>query len=66
MSELLAKAHEETDQAVSTEPVFDILRAVYPDAVDRLQSSRANHVEFEGGDSIPVSDIKGGLWENVD
>lgn len=66
MSELLAKAQEETDRVVSTKPVFDILRSVYSDAIVRLQPSRLNHIEFEGGNSIPVSDIKGGLWENIE
>ncbi|KAJ5771983.1 hypothetical protein N7520_002512 [Penicillium odoratum] len=66
MFELLTKAQDDTKRAVSTEPVFDILRSVYPDAIVRLQPSRVDQVEFEGCDSIPVSEIKGGLWENVE
>lgn len=65
MSELLAKAQKETDQAVAIEPVFEILKTIYPDAIIRLQPSRATHVEFEECDSIPVSDLKDGLWEDV-
>lgn len=50
MSELLAKA-QKMDQEEAIEPVFGILKTIYPDAIIRLQPSRATHVEFEGCDS---------------
>lgn len=65
MSELLAKVQKETSQAVDIEAVFEILKTIYPDAIIRLQPSRATHVEFEGCDSIPVSELRDGLWEDV-
>ncbi|KAJ5880820.1 uncharacterized protein N7473_011873 [Penicillium subrubescens] len=65
MSELLAKAQKETNQAVAMEPVLEILKTIYPDAIIRLQPSRATHVEFEGCDPIPVSELRDGLWEDV-
>jgi signal transduction histidine kinase/CheY-like chemotaxis protein len=65
MSELLAKAQKETSQPVAIETVFEILKIIYPDAIIRLQPSRATHVEFEGCDSIPVSELRDGLWEDV-
>lgn len=51
MSELLAKAQKKMDQGEAVEPVFGILKTIYPDATIRLQLSRATHVEFEGCDS---------------
>ncbi|KAJ5372720.1 histidine kinase HHK3 [Penicillium concentricum] len=65
MSELLAKAQKETNDAVSVEPVFKVLRTTYPDAIVRMHTSRTTHVEFEGCNSIPVSELKNGLWEDV-
>lgn len=65
MSELLVKVQKETNQTVAIEPVFQILRTMYPDAIIRLQPARATHVELEGCDSIPVSELKDGLWEDV-
>ncbi|KAF3385263.1 Histidine protein kinase DivJ [Penicillium rolfsii] len=66
MSELLAEAQKETSQAVALERVFEILKTIYPDAMIRVQPSRATHVEFEGCDPIPVSELRNGLWEDVE
>lgn len=65
MSELLAKAQKQTDQAEAIEPAFEILKTMYPDAIVRLHPNRATYVDFEGCDSIPISDLKDGLWEDV-
>lgn len=65
MSKLLAKAKKETNKAATAEPVFEILKTIYPEAIIRLRPSRSSHVEFEGCDPIPVTDLKDGLWEDV-
>ncbi|KAJ6002424.1 histidine kinase HHK3 [Penicillium sp. IBT 35674x] len=66
MSELLVIAQKETDDMVSDVPVLRILKTMYADAVIRLQPSNSSHVEVEGRNPIPISEIEEGLWEDND
>jgi signal transduction histidine kinase len=66
MAELISLAQLETEDAVSEEPVFGILRTTYPDAKITLQSSRVASIEIEGRDPILPCHLEGGLWEDID
>lgn len=66
MVDLLATAQVETADAHSEEPIVRILEEIYPDAVIRLQSSKAGHIEAEGRDPVPLAALSNGLWEDVD
>jgi signal transduction histidine kinase/ActR/RegA family two-component response regulator len=66
MSELIFIAQGETDGQFPEKPVLRILRATYPDATISLQPSQASHIEVEGRDPIPLSDLEEGLWEDID
>lgn len=64
MLELITAAQLEADELMSQEPVLNILKATYGNTIS-LQSSDARHIEVEGRDPIPLTDIKDGLWEDV-
>ncbi|KAI0470064.1 histidine kinase HHK3 [Xylariaceae sp. FL0804] len=66
MIQLIAGAQAEMDEAISEAPLLEILRTTYPDAVISLQSSRVAHIELDGRDPIPPSDLENGLWEDVE
>lgn len=66
MSELVSDARRKGHDQGSTEPVMDILKSVYTNAIVRLHPSRTAHVEFDGGHSVSVHDLQEGLWEDVE
>ncbi|KAL4863482.1 hypothetical protein BDV12DRAFT_189675 [Aspergillus spectabilis] len=66
MSELLSRAQLEMDKVVSDEPILRILRATYPDAIIKVQPSKAIYVELDARHPILMSDLEGGLWEDLD
>lgn len=65
MSELIAEVERDDEDLVSEEPVLRIMRAAYPDATASLRSSRADHIETEGGRPILSSNLENGLWEDT-
>ncbi|KAL5390029.1 hypothetical protein DPSP01_002085 [Paraphaeosphaeria sporulosa] len=66
MVDLIAAAQAETKDALSEQPAMRALRDIYPDAVIKLQSSKAGHVEVEGHGPVPLSNISTGLWEDIE
>jgi signal transduction histidine kinase/CheY-like chemotaxis protein len=66
MVDMLAAAQEETDAAVSEEPVMRMLRTAYPDAVVSLQTCKAGHIGLMRRDPVLLSDFSGHLWEDID
>ncbi|KAL5357235.1 hypothetical protein BJX96DRAFT_172348 [Aspergillus floccosus] len=66
MTDLLATAQLELDKGVSEDPVFRILKTIYPKAVIKSQSTKATRVEMEARNSILMSDLEGGLWEDIE
>ncbi|CAI6342262.1 unnamed protein product [Periconia digitata] len=66
MVDLIATVKSETDPAISEEPVIQILKTIYPDATITLQASKAGHIEAEGRVPVPLSELEGGLWEDVE
>jgi signal transduction histidine kinase/CheY-like chemotaxis protein len=66
MTELIADARTKGHDQGSTEPVMEILKSVYVDAIVRLHPSRTARVEFDGGYSISVGDLEEGLWEDAE
>jgi hypothetical protein len=66
MVDMLAAAHDETDDTVSEEPMMRLLQKVYPRAVVSLQTCKAGHVEFEGRDPVLLSDFSSLVWEDTD
>lgn len=65
MVDLLASALVEAESAVSEDPVIKALQSVYPDATVKLHSSKARHIQVEGRDPVPLSELASGLWEDV-
>lgn len=65
MAELIAAVQEETNSAVSEEPVIQALQTVYPDAVVNLHTSRGGNIAIEGRSSIALSELSEGLWEDT-
>jgi signal transduction histidine kinase/ActR/RegA family two-component response regulator len=66
MSDSIALALKEMDDAVTEEPVLRILKSTYPDAKISLQSAKATHLEVEGRDPVPISDFEDDVWEDLD
>jgi signal transduction histidine kinase/CheY-like chemotaxis protein len=66
MVDMLAAALEETDAAVSEEPVMRMLQTAYPDAVVSLQTCKAGRVELRGQDPVLLADFSDHLWEDID
>jgi len=67
MSNLLAKVQSNQNEACSVEPVLDILRDIYPDAIVGIRSSTsATHVELDENHSVPIADLQDGLYEDVE
>ncbi|OJJ97456.1 hypothetical protein ASPACDRAFT_1858238 [Aspergillus aculeatus ATCC 16872] len=66
MSDLLTTARMELEKGVSADPVFRILKTIYPKAVIKSQPTTATHVEMEARDPILMSDLEGGLWEDIE
>ncbi|KAH7143443.1 histidine kinase HHK3 [Dactylonectria macrodidyma] len=64
MAELITKARAEMDEAGNEEPIFRMLKAIYPKASITLVSCKAARLEVEGRDPILMSDIEHGLWED--
>lgn len=65
MVELLAAAQEAANQKVSEEPVFQIIREMYPEAVVGLHSTKDDHIEIDGR-LLSTADLSNGLWEDFD
>jgi signal transduction histidine kinase/ActR/RegA family two-component response regulator len=66
MVDMLAAAQEETDTAVSEEPVMRMLQTAYPDAVVSLQTCKVGRVELMGQDHVLLADFSDHLWEDID
>ncbi|KAJ5620272.1 hypothetical protein N7510_004256 [Penicillium lagena] len=66
MTELLSAAQLELDQVVSEDPIYQILRSTYPNAIIKLQPTKATYIELEGRKPILMSDLEGGLWEDAE
>ncbi|KAI8627178.1 histidine kinase HHK3 [Xylariaceae sp. FL1651] len=66
MSELISLAERQMGNVVSEEPILEILRTIYPDAVISLQFLGASYIEVEGRDPILPSDLEDGLWEDIE
>ena len=66
MADLLSDARLELDKVASEEPIYQILRSIYPNAIIKLQPTKATYVELEGHKPILMSDLKGGLWEDAE
>lgn len=66
MVDMLATAQEETDDAVSEEPVTRMLQTTYPGALVSLQTCKAGHVEFKGRDSVSLSEFSSHVWEDAE
>ncbi|RAK82146.1 hybrid sensor histidine kinase/response regulator [Aspergillus fijiensis CBS 313.89] len=66
MSDLLTTARMELEKGVSADPVFRILKTIYPKAVIKSQPTTATHVEMEARDPVFISDLEGGLWEDIE
>ncbi|PYH85846.1 hypothetical protein BO82DRAFT_389010 [Aspergillus uvarum CBS 121591] len=66
MSDLLTTARMELEKGVSADPVFRILKTIYPKAVIKSQLTTATHVEMEARNPILMSDLEGGLWEDIE
>ncbi|KAL2846322.1 hypothetical protein BJX68DRAFT_277153 [Aspergillus pseudodeflectus] len=66
MSDLLTTARMELEKGVSEDPVFRILKAIYPQAVIKSQPTKATDVEMEARNPILMSDLEGGLWEDIE
>ncbi|KAG9200852.1 hypothetical protein G6514_006560 [Epicoccum nigrum] len=65
MVDLLAIAHKDSDDAVSEDSITRLLQTVYPGAVVSLQTCKAGQVEFEGRDSVLLSDFCSHVWEDT-
>ncbi|KAJ5158577.1 uncharacterized protein N7500_008228 [Penicillium coprophilum] len=66
MADLLSDVQLELDKVVSEEPIYRILRSIYPNAIIKLQPTKATYVELEGRKPILMSDLKDGLWEDAE
>lgn len=67
MTELLSVAQKQTDEdAECEEPVFRILRTVYPDSSVCLRTTRGTHLEVEGREPIDLCELDDGVWEDTD
>jgi signal transduction histidine kinase len=66
MSDLLTTARMELEKGVSEDPVFGILKAIYPQAVIKSQPAKATYVEMEARNPLFMSDLEGGLWEDIE
>ncbi|KAJ5988435.1 hypothetical protein N7481_003645 [Penicillium waksmanii] len=66
MAELLSNAQLELEKLVSEEPIYQILRSTYPNAIVKLQPTKTTYVELEGRKPILMSDLEGGLWEDAE
>ncbi|PYI16625.1 hypothetical protein BO99DRAFT_404992 [Aspergillus violaceofuscus CBS 115571] len=66
MSDLLTTARRELEKGVSADPVFRILQTIYPKAVVKSQPTTATHVEMEARNPLLMSDLEGGLWEDIE
>ncbi|KAL2786355.1 hypothetical protein BJX66DRAFT_312999 [Aspergillus keveii] len=66
MSDLLATARMELEKGVSEDPVFRILKTIYPKAVIKSQPTKATHVELEARNPLLMSDLESGLWEDIE
>ncbi|KAG8161821.1 hypothetical protein KVR01_008808 [Diaporthe batatas] len=66
MVDMLAAAQEETDDAVSEEPITRMLQTAYPGAVISLQTCKAGHVEFKGRDPVSLSEFSSHVWEDAE
>ncbi|KAL3449221.1 hypothetical protein BJX65DRAFT_273041 [Aspergillus insuetus] len=66
MSDLLATARMELEKGVSEDPVFRILKTIYPKAVIKSQPTKATHVDLEARNPLLMSDLEGGLWEDIE
>jgi len=66
MSGLISSIQGTPDDAVSKESILEMVRTTYPDAAISLQSSTAAHLEVEGRSPISQSDLKDGLWEDLE
>ncbi|KAL3493510.1 hypothetical protein BJX62DRAFT_200187 [Aspergillus germanicus] len=66
MSDLLATARMELEKGVSEDPVFRILKTIYPKAVIKSQPTKATHVDLEARNPILISDLESGLWEDIE
>ena len=64
MVDMLAAAQEETVDAVSEEPIMQMLQTTYPGAVVSLQTCKAGHVELKGREPLSLSDFSSHLWED--
>ncbi|KAM5344066.1 hypothetical protein ACJ41O_012603 [Fusarium nematophilum] len=65
MSELVAAVQRETEDTLSEEPILRIVRAAYPNAAVRLQLSRGDRIETDGGRPVFSHDLENGLWEDT-
>lgn len=61
MVDLLAVAQDETNVAVSEEPITRLLRHMYPGANISWQSSKSGQVEVEGRAPVSISDLSDDL-----
>lgn len=66
MTELLSSAQLKLDKVVSEEPIYQILRSIYPNATIKLQRKKAIYVDLEGRKPILMSDMEDGLWEDAE
>lgn len=67
MMELLSVAQTDTDDdADCEEPVFKMLRTVYPQACVYLRTTKATHLEVSGREPIELCDLEDGIWEDTD
>ena len=67
MTELLSVAQKETDDdADCEEPVFQMLRTVYPQASVYLRTTKATHLDVQGREPIELCDLEDGVWEDTD
>ncbi|KAJ5712355.1 hypothetical protein N7493_008823 [Penicillium malachiteum] len=66
MAELLSATQLKLDNMLSEEPILQILKSTYPDAVIKIQPTNVTYFELEGRKPILMSDIDGGLWEDTE
>lgn len=66
MTELLSKLQGQIDSAENEEPVYKILRIIYPDTTITIRPAKATHLEIESHGAIPMCDFEDGLWEDTD
>jgi signal transduction histidine kinase/CheY-like chemotaxis protein len=66
MAEFLATAQREMETTASEEPVLQILRKTYPQAVISIRSAKSGYIDTGEQTPLSLSDVEEGLWEDTD